>query len=349
MAVEAPKLAALASSKRGDLATLQRAMREDGFEMLQYIFTAHGLVIWHTSASGSHVRLVMMTRRHIVSTIAKLSASLRNPHLPFDESAAKELYYRMIGPVRQHIGGKKLLILPVPEVGTLPFQALIDPSDGRFLGEKFQMTYAPSGTVLLGLEKTKPLGRARALALADPQLPGARQEMSSIRQTFDGRGVFRADRRPLEADVKRAVAQADVVHLAVHGNFAKAEPMLSYLELEAGAGEDGMLTATEMFALPLVRKPLVVLSACETGRTGTTASGEMLGMSRALLYAGANALLLSQWRVDSDATARWMKAFYRAALSSSLAEAAAAASDQLRVDPATRHPFYWAPFLLTAR
>lgn len=115
-------------------------------------------------------------------------------------------------------------------------------------------------------------------------------------------------------------AQADVVHLAVHGNFAKAEPMLSHLELEAGAGEDGMLTATEM-----------------------------LGMSRALLYAGANALLLSQWRVDSDATARWMEALYRAALSSSLAEAAKAASDQLRADPATRHPFYWAPFLLTAR
>ena len=72
-------------------------------------------------------------------------------------------------------------------------------------------------------------------------------------------------------------------------------------------------------------------------------------MLRALLFAGANGLLLSQWRVDSDATARWMQVFYETAASQPLAEAAHLASARLRADPATRHPFFWAPFVLIAR
>ena len=111
--------------------------------------------------------------------------------------------------------------------------------------------------------------------------------------------------------MKSAVGGYDVVHLAVHGKFDAAEPLLSYLELGGGGGDDGRLTAAEMFGLPLAKSRVVVLSACETGRAEATHGNELLGMERALIYAGAPALLLSQWQVDSEATARWMEAFLR--------------------------------------
>jgi CHAT domain-containing protein len=104
-----------------------------------------------------------------------------------------------------------------------------------------------------------------------------------------------------------------------------------------------------MFGLPLARARLVVLSACETGRAETTNANEVLGMSRALLYAGAGALLLSQWQVHSETTARWMQVFYEAAVSRPIADAARIASLRLKASADTRHPFYWAPFVLTAR
>ena len=109
----------------------------------------------------------------------------------------------------------------------------------------------------------------------------------------------------------------------MHGKFEASAPLLSYLDLgPRGGGDDGKLTAVEMFGLPLDNSRLVVLSACETGRTEATNGNEILGMVRALIYAGAGTLTLSYWKVDSAATALWMQSFYEAAQSQPLTEAA---------------------------
>ena len=350
LAAEAPTLHSLVVAPSADFGKLQGAMREEGFETLQYLMTESGLVVWHTSAAGSYARSVLVTRAQLIAAIDALTTSLRDPRRPFNEAAARELFLFLVEPVLTHIGpSKRLVIIPNDDMANLPFETLVDPSDGTFLGEHFQVSYAPSGTVLLSLQRSTPLRAARALALADPGLPGGRAEIDSIRRALDGRGVFDASHPPRKADLKRWVADADLVHLAVHGDFSKADPMSSFLLLDRSAGDDGKLSAMEMFALPLTRKPLVVLSACETGISATGSSGETLGMLRALLFAGANGLLLSQWPVESEPTARWMQAFYEAAVSKPPGEAAQLASARVRANPATRHPYFWAPFLLVAR
>ena len=70
---------------------------------------------------------------------------------------------------------------------------------------------------------------------------------------------------------------------------------------------------------------------------------------RALLYAGANTLVLSSWAIDADSTALWMETFYREAQSRPPAGAARLAIAAVRRDPRRSHPYYWAPFLLTGR
>jgi len=348
-AVEAPQLTSLTTAATSDYASLQKAMRDEGFETLQFIFGPNGLVIWHASADASYAVNVLVVNRSFLDSIASLSASVADPNRSFDDASARALFLWMINPVLSHLRAKRLVIIPGDTFANLPFQVLVDPADGRPLGERFRISYAPSGTLLLGLRRSAPLARARVLALANPELPNAQQEIASIRAIFDGNGRFDAARTPREADVKRWVADADVVHLAVHGNFSKARPMDSSLQLAPGDGDDGALSANEMFGLPMRRKPLVVLSACETGIGASTASGEVLGMSRALLFAGANALVLARWEVDSESTVTWMDSFYRAALTKAPDEAAQLASNRLRADPATRHPHYWAPFYVVAR
>jgi CHAT domain-containing protein len=125
--------------------------------------------------------------------------------------------------------------------------------------------------------------------------------------------------------------------------------MLSYLRLAAGGGDDGKLTAAEMFGLPLDKSRLVVLSACETGRAEATHGNEILGMVRGLLYAGAGTLVLSYWKVDSDATALWMRTFYDAALSRPMPEAARIALLKVKSDPLYAHPYFWAAFATIGR
>jgi CHAT domain-containing protein len=152
-----------------------------------------------------------------------------------------------------------------------------------------------------------------------------------------------------KADFKQWAGSHDIIHLAVHGKFDAEEPLLSTVSLAAGGGEEGGLTAAEMFGLPLEKARIVTLSGCETGRVRTTRSNEIQGIQQALLFAGAQSLLASAWRVDDDATSVWMQTFYREAQTKSPAEAAREAIRTVRRDPRYSHPFYWAPFVLIAR
>lgn len=139
------------------------------------------------------------------------------------------------------------------------------------------------------------------------------------------------------------------MHFAVHGRFVADQPLLSYLSLRSGGGDDGQLTAAEMYGLPLDAAKLVVLSACETGTAKATHANEVLGMTRGLLFAGADALVLSAWPINDEATAAWMKGFYDGAGFKPPGAAARAAIENLQRDARYRHPYYWGPFLVVGR
>ena len=72
-------------------------------------------------------------------------------------------------------------------------------------------------------------------------------------------------------------------------------------------------------------------------------------MVRGLIYAGAGALVMSHWKVDSAATGLWMQTFYEVAQTRPVPEAIQLASLKVREDPSLRHPYYWAAFTLVGR
>jgi CHAT domain-containing protein len=68
--------------------------------------------------------------------------------------------------------------------------------------------------------------------------------------------------------------------------------------------KDGLLTASEVTELRL-NADWIVLSACNTAAGGEKGNAEALsGLARAFFYAGARALLVSHWSVDSYAAAK---------------------------------------------
>ena len=349
MAKQAPRLHSLVDAAPASLAALQASMRAEGYETLQYLVTESALIVWHISADSVFVRNVFLPRAQLVRKVAELNRQLREPRTAFDPKLSNELFLFLVQPVLAQLRSERVVVIAHEDLANLPFQVLRNPADGRYLGERLQISYAPSATVLLGLRRSAPLAGARVLALADPALPAAGPEVQAIGKLFPGRSLVQSDTLVREKDVKAMVADYDVIHLAVHGNFDAGEPMLSHLGLARGDGDDGKLTAAEMFGLPLARNRLVVLSACETGRAEATHANEVLGMSRALLYAGASTLVLSSWKVDSEATTVWMRAFYEAAVSRPIAEAARTALLRVKAEPGFAHPYYWAPFTIIGR
>jgi CHAT domain-containing protein len=64
--------------------------------------------------------------------------------------------------------------------------------------------------------------------------------------------------------------------------------------------DDGLLTATEVAQIKL-NADWVVLSACNTIAGDKPAAEALSGMARSFFYAGARALLVSHWAVNSEA------------------------------------------------
>ena len=106
------------------------------------------------------------------------------------------------------------------------------------------------------------------------------------------------------------LADYAILHFATHGALTgqvqgAAEPGLILTPPAAGTTDaralerdDGYLSASEIAALKL-DADWVILSACNTaGGSGENAEA-LSGLARAFFYAGARALLVSHWEVDS--------------------------------------------------
>jgi CHAT domain-containing protein len=91
---------------------------------------------------------------------------------------------------------------------------------------------------------------------------------------------------------------------------------------------------------------LVVLSACQTG-IGTSKPGEgLIGMTRGLMYAGAQRVALTLWDVNDQATAELMSRFYQNLWKQSQSPAAALRSAQLEMLRSGSPPAHWSAFIL---
>ncbi len=278
------------------------------------------------------------------------------------DGAAEALGRHLLGPVSRELKGageSRLVLIPHSFLHFLPYTALR--WAGKYLAETFEIVRAPSASIFASrlaepgadataaLEGTAGPGTAPAALVSwNPRsrLKFAAREKEAVRRLLPGAAV--ATR---EAEVKRQCRGSDLLHFSVHGVQDRANPMFSYLELEPGEGEDGLLEVHEIFDLGLDAS-LVVLSACEPGLARLTAGDEQVGFIEAFQYAGARSVLATLWKVSDASTARFMEQFYTLRRDRSHAAALRAVRSQFARptpsgEPDYSHPYYWAPFLLT--
>jgi CHAT domain-containing protein len=350
MSAQGLKLQELLAPRTATLAELQLAMKQDRFEVLSYVVTKSNVILWHIKDDGVNVRSIFLPRPELIRKVRSLRESLtdrdHDQNREFDQQTARELFLFLIQPALQWIKTNHLVIIPHDDLNYIPFQVFQDPTNNQFLGERFQLSYAPNATTLLQLKKIENIRGGNLLATADPEFE---DEVEVIGNVHSGRNKIVSSPLIDEASLKAQIGDYSLIHLSVHGKFNTDAPLLSHLKLRKHGTDDGMLTAAEMFGLSLAPNSLVVLSACETGRAEATQANEIVGIARALLYAGANNLILSSWRVDEASTAVWMETFYKEAESKPLSEAARQASLAVKKNPKYNHPYYWSPFLLIGK
>lgn len=305
---------------------------------------------------------------------------------PFVHSA-HELYKALFSGKRNSIFSRnipasitKLVVIPDGKLGTIPFEVLFTSKTSKeesiqewpYLLKKTAIQYAYSATLLLSHENNSASGQQNVFLCApvsfnDTTVSSTRKMMSALPGTADEVGAIR---KQFKEHNKQAVtclrdsAQESLIksgcmkdytyiHFATHGIVDESQPELSriFLAADASEKEDGMLYTGEIYNLDF-NAELVTLSACETGLGKYTKGEGIIGLTRALLYAGAENILVSLWPVADRPTSDLMIMFYENLLKGmTKSEALREAKLQLisrGIPEAEGHPdaFYWSPFIL---
>ena len=205
-------------------------------------------------------------------------------------------------------------------------------------------------------------------------LPGSLDEVTEIFNLFDQSGkravIYthkKADEEFLKSD---ELKKYNILHFATHGFVNIENPELSGILTAQDTSlnvddftdrygyiaqqNDGIWYQSEIYNTKL-NADLVVLSACETG-LGKIASGEgVIGLTRALLYAGSKNIIVSLWQVSDESTRQLMVGFYKNLLNQK-SKKKAGYSDHLQkaklklINEGTyAHPFFWSPFILIGK
>lgn len=193
---------------------------------------------------------------------------------------------------------------------------------------------------------------------------GRRTSVEALVGAGGSDGVEPASRSRVMADV----AGRDVVHIACHGIFGidgkTGDPMDSGLVVSDGttipklvdiAGMSPVdrarffISATDVLGLDLDAS-LVSLRACSSGRALVRPGDELVGLTRAFLYAGAASMLVSLWNVNIRSSKALLDRFYEAWIGGEEGtpkwQALRTAQTEVRAMPGYEHPYHWAPFVL---
>ncbi len=294
----------------------------------------------------------------------KLVTGLRNAiqyQLQEDTKNLAEALYELLIP--KQIKGEQLIILPDGPLATLPYEVLIDPGDRKdaFLIERYSVAYDYSASLMMG---RKSAGDGKGILLCAPidfkehsgmsDLPETEEEIREIKLLFGNENVEMLLRE--QATEKMVKSKASVpyrfLHFATHGQVNQSKPELSRIFLKPADNTDGNLFSGEIYNMRL-QADLVTLSACETG-LGKLAKGEgLVGLSRALQYAGANNLIVSLWPVADASTSKFMINFYDIKLhrddSTGYRDALRQAKLNMINSESYKLPYYWAPFILVGK
>jgi CHAT domain-containing protein/Tfp pilus assembly protein PilF len=363
VAQQRPRAAALFGAEPARASGISAALDRDE-ALVEYLFAPDRVLIFVVTRSGLHVVQGDTKAAAITQRVRLLRDLWGSPseNWKWGLDAARALHHALIAPVRDAgllTGVRRLTIVPHGILGQTPFAALVDERSGRYLMQDYAITLLPSAAALSALRaprttSKRPVGPAVGFAPFPDELPATKQEVAAFQTSMSG-AIVRTASEATELQLRRALANSEIVHVATHGVLNARNPMFSRIELARPesftAGDDGRLEVHELLGLG-IRSGLVFLSGCETGAVQEWTDDPVRGaaeltLAQAFLSAGAENVVVTLWRIDDAGAAIFARDFYRALRGQSFAEAVATVQRSMSSDPHYASPYYWAGYILS--
>lgn len=266
--------------------------------------------------------------------LTRMAAAATSSHL-------RELHRVLIEPLAPLLQCEHLIIAPHGFLHYVPFHALYDGTS--YLVDRYTFSYTPSAGVfhLCATKEVVSHERSLVLGVADERAPHILGEVQAVAEALPEATLLVGEAASEEALRQHAVG-CRYVHIATHGLFRRDNPMFSAIQLGTTR-----LSLFDLYNLRLDAQ-LVVLSGCGTGLNAVFGADELVGLTRGLLYAGAQSVLVTLWDVHDASTAAFMLRFYQhLGDGDSVSRALQRAMLDLREE--YPHPYHWAPFVLVGQ
>jgi CHAT domain-containing protein len=340
--------------------------------------------LWYSVAIGSaEMANLVTTLRNTLDASQWLTASPP----PFDIATLKGLFEKLLSPGNAVLATTDKLIVNAHGVlASLPFSLLVSPethaivhtsSAASFVSARARSsdialtknTFVGFGnpqfsqteqnlrelpTEQLALRKLVSLRTGVQTKLTDlPALPDTELEISTLATLLgpsNASNTYLRYRATKANVLSGSIENADYIAFATHSLQANDidglyEPALALSFSEKGL-HHSVLKASDIARLK-IQAQWVVLSACSTADFDESSVQGGSGIASAFLYAGAKALLVTQWPVDSLSARDLMIdtfAAYRQSGNGDKAKSLQIAMQKMMRDPVRSHPFYWAAF-----
>ena len=309
--------------------------------------------------------------RNLDSAIEAFRSKLEKSYTAYPTALGFSLYEVLVKPFEPELMTKEhIVVVPTGDLWRIPFEALSTTrSEPSYLLTNYAVSYTPSLTFLARIiERANRVDRqasAHSFILANPRVTerlstAGDSGSNSLASVFSSQSGFFQNKSFTGPDATRhcflgEAPAAQLIVIATHAVAAGNNPVDSFFAVTPEPTTDSKreLTAADIMSARLSAK-LAVLCACETEK-GRYVEGEgEIGCGWAFLYAGCASTLVSQWRVDRDATFQLTKEFCQAldrglmASSGQVSLAGLLRSTQLAMlaDGHYGHPFYWAGIVL---
>jgi len=183
-----------------------------------------------------------------------------------------------------------------------------------------------------------------------PKAPGEVASISNRLNRFQQTNTFIEDNATPNS-FRQHAGNSKILHMASHSEISESDPLFSRLHLSPSSlnGTDdeieSQLFAYQLFDLNLNNR-MIMLNSCESG-TGRHLQGSgIMGISRALRYAGAQSLVLNAWSVNDQFAADFADIFYEHINSGKSKSKALQATKVHFIQHKNANPHFWGPYIL---
>lgn len=327
------------------------------------------MAVWQLGATGASAHTVQIGRDELRHQVGALGSALKGRAPEADVRRLAGRLFEVLIPeeIRNLPPSATLLIVPGPELWSVPFTVLWDGDGDRYLGESHSLVTLPAAGLLelLAEEGGEWIPPRSAAIVADPafdrsrwyrlaRLPGAMASVEGVRQVFPDARVLTGEEATGQA-LLALLGEAEMVQFAGHAvagpDGTGAQGLLvapSHLVPEGQPGAGDLVTPADI-AGSIRGVRLLMLEGCRTAVGYRTAAQDVGTLAGAMVAAGVPAVIATLWNVDDAGGQEYSRELYDALATGAAPPEAVrrtVASLATGSESPLSHPADWAAYVL---